>query len=57
MVRVAKRENVANKIDRGRFLQKGEIVNLFGSNSYLVKMENGKIRKKNCRDLKLIVHN
>lgn len=53
-VRVAKRENMGinSKRDKGRFIDTGTIMERFEGDSYLVKMEDGKIRKKRHYDLK-----
>ncbi|KAI5177775.1 hypothetical protein PAEPH01_2505 [Pancytospora epiphaga] len=53
-VRVAKRENLRKpKEYKGRFLDKGEVIEKCGSGSNLVRMSDNKIVKKQHYDLKL----
>ncbi|MGL5708896.1 MAG: hypothetical protein ACRDDF_11645, partial [Aeromonas sp.] len=53
-VRVSKSENLGteSKNLKGRFLRRGVIVNCMNGDSYLVKMDDGKITKKRHCDLK-----
>lgn len=53
---IAKRENLKNRMkgENGRFLKTGIIAEECENGSYLVKTEDGKIVKKNHRDLKSI---
>ncbi len=53
-VRVTQRDNLGRSAKgvRGRFVRLGIIIDIFKGDSYLVRMEDGKIRKKRHYDLK-----
>lgn len=53
-MRIANRDNVRDKDKKGRFLEKGEIVEKCTNRSFIVRFENEKLKKRNVSDLKKI---
>lgn len=55
-VRVAQRENLgkAAKAEKGRFLKVGTVVKEAGNDSYLVREDDERIKKKRYNDIKRI---
>ncbi|KAF9758305.1 hypothetical protein NGRA_3147 [Nosema granulosis] len=53
-VRISKKENLkgCNKYEKGRFLETGWIVEICGGDSYIVKLESGRLVKKRHYGLK-----
>lgn len=54
-VRIAQKENINEKVMRGRFVKTGTIVEVLENDSYLVRTAEGRISKKRHCDLKAIV--
>lgn len=54
IVRVAKRENLlgCSEYSKGRFLEMGRVIELCPGDSYIVRLENGRLFKKRHYDLK-----
>lgn len=54
IVRIAKHENIKGnqKSIKGRYLEQGEVIEVFGGDSYLIRKEDGKIIKRRHYDLK-----
>ncbi len=54
LVRIAKKENLkgCNKYEKGRFLETGSIIEVCGGDSYIVRLESGRLVKKRHYDLK-----
>lgn len=57
IVRVAKSENLLGcaKYSKGRFLEVGKIISVCPGDSYIVRLNNGRLVKKRHYDLKGIV--
>lgn len=49
------RDNMKEKELKGRFIQKGTVVSKCGKSAVIIKKENGKIEKKNLRDVKRVI--
>lgn len=50
-VLIAQKENI-DKNKKGRFLKRGVVIAKFNKSSYLIRIEDGKLTKKNIRELK-----
>ncbi|KRH93975.1 hypothetical protein M153_4580001, partial [Pseudoloma neurophilia] len=55
VVRLCKRDNVKNKDEKGRFLEKGTVISECGKGAVLIQKEDGKIVKKSHRDVKRVI--